>query len=766
MPRTFSALAILIGLIGAPVFLAAQVPVPGSVASSRSATGRPSAPQGRAAGTDDSYMAADAGVLTGHPAILPAKAVAPPEIDGRLDDATWQAAARITTFIQQEPVEGAPASEATEVTLAYDRDNLYVGIYAHYADVNVIRANHVDRDQTGDDDTVSIYIDPFRDQQRAYVFSVNGYGVQSDAIAGSDGGRDSSWNQLYRSAGRLVRDGWTAELAIPFKSLRYPARSEGDTHRWGFQIRREIESRDEASVWAPISRDIPGFLKQMGLLEGLTGLSRSRNLEVQPTVTVIDGGTLDRGSGVFARETEPQAGANVKYGLTSNLTLDVTFNPEFSQIESDRPQIEVNQRFPLFFSELRPFFIEGQEIFQLPGPVTFVHTRTIVDPRYGAKLSGKVGRTTLGFVVANDEAPGKVDDRADPAFGRSATTVIGRARYDLYSESFVGVIATDREFLDRYSRLGGVDGNFRLGVNHRFGFRAIASDRRDERGTRNTGTLLDMAFRKEGRNLSYAVTHYEIEPGFGTDAGFVRRVDTKQTSLSVDYRWWPESWITDWGPSGDYSRNYDYAGVLQNEKYSASADIGFARNIGADIGVVREMERFGGVDFWKTRASFSGHIDTSRVVSLGGSYNAGDQIRFVDDPFLARGTEFSVDLTLRPFSRLQSRIDLDSSRLVDQRAGGGSGVEVFDVKTYRALTTYQFTNRLLVRNIAELNSFNKTLGLNLLLTYRVNAGTVFFAGYDDRYQQGGRIDATRFPVNAYQRTNRALFTKFQYLFRY
>ena len=349
-----------------------------------------------------------AGSTPPHPSVTVKRAAEPPSIDGRLDDPVWQTATRITRFVQESPLEGAPATEQTEIWIAYDSQRLYFGIYAHYTDPRIIRANRVDRDQTGRDDRVSFFFDPFLDQQRAYVFSVNGYGVQGDSLmsagGGGGGGRgggpggggpdgDSSWDALFSSAGRLVADGWTAELSIPFKSLRYPATREGEAHRWGFQIRRDIEGKNESVVWAPVSRDIPGLLRQMGTLDGLTNLSTSRNLEFLPTFTAIRPSAIDTSTGRLAHvDSKPQAGMNIKYGLTSNLTADFTANPDFSQIESDRQQIEVNQRYPIFFPELRPFFLEGQEIFNVPGPVNFTHTRTIVDPRVGAKLSGKMGR--------------------------------------------------------------------------------------------------------------------------------------------------------------------------------------------------------------------------------------------------------------------------------------------------------------------------------------------------------------------------------------
>ena len=291
--------------------------IPGSAAEG--GAGVPT-PAGGVAGLG---VASGAGILTGRPSVRPERTAAAPRIDGTLDDPVWERATRISNFVQQRPLDGAPATEDSEVYIAYDNDNLYFGIRAHYSDPALIRANRADRDQTFIDDTVAVYFDPFLDQQRAYVFSVNGYGVQADSLlessaqrmsgGGGGGGRpgggggrtpgsgrggmsaalaaslgapptgDLSWDALFDSAARLVADGWTAEMAIPFKSLRYPERRPGEPHRWGFQIVRTIFGKDEADVWSPVSRGVAGFLTQMGLLDGLTNLSTSRNLEILPT---------------------------------------------------------------------------------------------------------------------------------------------------------------------------------------------------------------------------------------------------------------------------------------------------------------------------------------------------------------------------------------------------------------------------------------------------------------------------------------------------
>ena len=746
------------------------------------------------AGAPAAAPAVSAGILTGRPNVTATRFDTPPTIDGQLDDAIWQRAAVITEFVQTSPVEGAPATEDTEVYIAFDSTHLYIAMYAHYSNPGMMRANRVDRDRASfSDDTISVYFDTFLDQQRAFVFTLNGYGVQGDSLmgggrgGGSRGGSgrtprgDSSWDALFDSGGTLVDDGWTAEMAIPFKSLRYPS---GDTHRWGFQIARSIRGKPETVVWSPVSRDVAGFMPQMGLLDGLRGLSTSRNLEILPTVTAIQVGSLDPSTGGFEEERQPEGGVNLKYGLTSNLTLDFTYNPDFSQIESDRPQIEVNRRFPLFFSELRPFFLEGQEIFNIRGPVNLIHTRTIVDPRYGAKITGKVGKTTLGLLVANDEAPGKVDQylvppgtprddgevdaggQLDPAFGRSANSVIGRVRYDLYSESHIGAIATDREFLDSYSRLTGLDGRFRLNATTSADFMAISSQNRGLDGDETSGRMFDLGLRHNGRNLSYSISGYSLDPEFDTRVGFVRRRDIRRVSSNVSYRWWPESWIINWGPSLNYSKNWNFDDVLEDAETRMRLNVSFAKNIRFNGDVRREMERFGGIDFFKTRYSLGGNVNTSRVVSFGGSFNWGDQIRFSDTPFVGPGSRGNMFMSLRPFSRLSTSLNVNTSRLIDPF----DQTEIFDVKIFRASTTYQFTDRLLLRNIMEHNTFSGTLGVNLLVTYRVNSGTVVYIGYDDRYKQGDLIfaddDEPLFFTTDLERTNRAFFIKISYLFRY
>jgi hypothetical protein len=247
-----------------------------------------------------------------------------------------------------------------------------------------------------------------------------------------------------------------------------------------------------------------------------------------------------------------------------------------------------------------------------------------------------------------------------------------------------------------------------------------------------------------------------------TDLGFVRRVDQRNTFANISYRWWPQKWIINWGPRLNYNRGHDYRGFLTDQQTGANVFFDFARNIALGVQINRDFERYREIDFVKRRFRFNGRIATSRRISISGNVNTGDEIRFTENPYLGSEAGYDVSVTLRPVSRLESAIMLDTNRFVDVR----NDSQVFDIKILRATTTYQFTDRLLVRNILEHDSFDKKLGANVLVTYRVNSGTAFYVGYDDRYRQGDMIDATVFPGTQYRRTNRALFTKLQFLFRY
>src|SRR6266404_1257590 len=331
----------------------------------------------------------------------------PPVIDGKLDDEVWKQAVVLRDFLQVSPGDNIAPSKPTEMMIGYDARTFYMA-FRCYDEPDKVRATVAKRDQVFGEDNVRVFLDTFNAQRRAYVLGFNPLGVQADGIMTEGSGTDFSVDIVMESKGMLTSDGWTLEVAIPFKSLRYEA---GNGKLWGIDVWRNIDRfNDEIDSWMPNSRDISSQLSQEGHLTGLEGISTERTLEIIPSLTVSETGKriaalpagaagLDPGRFVNERlKFDP--GVSVKFGLTPTVTLDFTLNPDFAQVEADQTVVTANQRFPIFFEEKRPFFLEGIDIFKTP--LQPVHTRAIVDPDAAAKLTGKRGRNTFGFLVASD----------------------------------------------------------------------------------------------------------------------------------------------------------------------------------------------------------------------------------------------------------------------------------------------------------------------------------------------------------------------------
>jgi hypothetical protein len=342
--------------------------------------------------------------------------------------------------------------------------------------------------------------------------------------------------------------------------------------------------------------------------------------------------------------------------------------------------------------------------------------------------------------------------------------VLGRVKYDLYRNAHVGGLFTDREFMGNYSRLVAFDTALPFAATRNAGYRFYKSEQ-DENGVRKCGWAMEATVRQNSRHFNWGAVSTWLSPEFASQLSFVRRVNTIENRYNVSYRWWPETWIRNWGPGFNIGWLNDYDRVLQNSTdWNPSVSFTFARNITLNTSIARTMELYRDIDFHKTSWSVSGSVNTSQKVLFSANFTHGDEIRFIANPFLGRLMDYGVTATFRPYSRLQAVLKADGNRFRDPV----NHAQEFHVKILRSTTTYQFTPRLLIRNIWELNAglgSNHTLFENILVTYRVNSGTVFYLGYDDRYKEGSAVNAQIFSDPTYRRTNRAVFTKIQYLFR-
>lgn len=441
------------------------------------------------------------------------------ELDGKLDEPVWQQAAVLDGFHQYQPVDSRPAEERTAVRVWYAPNAIYFGITAWDKEPAGIRATVADRDNLDTDDRVTIYLDTFNDKRRAFFFTVNPIGSQEDGVrseggftAGSlqGGTTDKSPDYLWQSKGVVTDSGYVVEIRIPFKSLRYPG--NGD-QTWGIQVTRIVQRTGYQDTWTDTRRANASFLLQEGSITGLHNLQSGITTELQPFVTAQANG-VRTSSGQFEREDiDPSAGANLRLGITSNLSLDATYNPDFSQIESDASLVTVNERFALFFPEKRPFFLEGIELFATPNQL--VYTRQIVDPIAGGKVTAKFGRYNIANLNAMDQAGGP-----DAFFS------ITRVRRDIGTNSTAGVTLTSRGQGGGYNRLVAGDARYVFGKLYYVAGQLGGSWTRDNpAGSVRSSPLWEGEFDRTGRSWGFNYKLTGIGEDFEARSGFVPRND-------------------------------------------------------------------------------------------------------------------------------------------------------------------------------------------------------------------------------------------------
>jgi hypothetical protein len=491
-----------------------------------------------------------------------------PVIDGQLNDAIWRTAAVFGDFLQIQPGDNVAPSSPTEVMIGYDAKNLYIAFRVKQ-DRDKIRATVARRDNIFNDDYVGVYLDTFNDQRQAYVIFWNPLGVQADGTFSESNGEDYSVDLVMDSKGVLTEDGFTIEAAIPFKSLRYEA---GKDKQWGIHIFRRIKyNNNELVSWMRGDRSASGSLNKAGHITGLEDIATTRQPEINPSFTVSQTGrrsryTFDNNpAGRYVNEgVKGDFGMTAKFSLTPTITLDFAYNPDFAQVEADAPVTSANQRFPIFYAEKRPFFLERIDIFQTP--MNVVNTRAIVDPDIAAKITGRKGKNTFGVLYASDNNPGNYseDERetllvcrrqrlTDPGricrderfMDKNADIGVLRFKRDIGKENNIGFFATTYNFVDRHNHTGGLDGRFRFDSKTVAEFQVVGTNTRGnfydpnlDRSQYRTGNGLGYSVwvERAGRNLymNYLATGRTRD--YRADVGFTQRTDTNYLGSYIQYK--------------------------------------------------------------------------------------------------------------------------------------------------------------------------------------------------------------------------------------
>ncbi len=598
----------------------------------------------------------------------------PPVIDGKLDDEIWKQAVVLKDFYQIRPGDNIAPSKATEVLIGYDSKNLYFGFHCYDDEPDKVRATVAKRDEVFGDDNVRVFLDTFNDQRRAYVLGWNPLGIQQDGIMTEGSGTDFSVDIVMESKGMLTKDGWTVEVAIPFKSLRYEA---GKGKLWGLSVVRNFfRFNDEMDSWLPISRDISSNLAQEGHLTGLEGISTERTLEIIPSLTLSETGKRVSALSAAQRVANPamldpgrmlnepikqDIGVTMKYGITPTVTLDLAINPDFAQVEADQTVVTANQRFPIFFEEKRPFFLEGIDIFQTR--LQAVHTRAIVDPDIAVKLTGKRSRNTFGLLLASDNAPGNFvgDERKDPVnlrfLDKNAYIAIARVKHDVGKQSSIGFIATSYNFIEHHNQLGGFDGRFQIDKQTTFNFQVLGTTSRgcfnepalslhrpritdacfagfdpdpngkdpfrgaETRSYYRTGNGLgyQISYNRDGRHYYYGANGNGRTRDYRADVGFTRRTNYNNEGAYFGYNseQKPKRTLINWHYNLSADIGFDWQGRSHDNGQEAQVSFNLQKNTFFGIGMSFDYGRLFEEEFGVKRTptqlgAFAGNSERSK----------------------------------------------------------------------------------------------------------------------------------------------------------
>lgn len=682
------------------------------------------------------------------------KAVSEIEIDAVLDEAAWDRALIIDLEYETRPAENTDAPVETIGMVTYDERFVYVAFKAKDPEPQKIRAHLSDRDTAWSDDWVGIVLDTFNDERRAFEFFVNPLGVQMDMLNDDVTGReDSAWDAIWSSAGRVTEEGYVVEVAIPFYSLRFPAGHEAQT--WGVDLMRNYPRSDRVRIRSqPEDRDRNCYLCQISKMRGFENVTPGRNIEIVPTMvsTRVDE-RQDSGSTQLA-EGDPDSdfGLTGKWGITPNLTFLGTINPDFSQVEADVAQLDVNSQFALFFPERRPFFMDGADFFDTP--LNAVFTRNVADPDWGLKLTGKMSANGVGVFAAQDTItnlifPGSQGSDSGSFDFESLDSVV-RYRRDVGDNSAIGALVTDRAGDDYSNLVAGLDGTIRFMESNSVSFQYLSSQTEypteivDEYG-QPEGSFRDDAYRvglnHNSRNWNAYAQYQDIGTDFRADMGFMPRVDYTFLLGGVERIWWgeEENWWTSFRLGGDWDLTEDQSGQQLEKEAEIWTLINGPRQSWLWLDVGTRDQFFDGVEFNdQTYVNTWFEIQPTGDFFLGMFTGFGDAVdfantrpaeRFVFEPQIRYNIGKHVKINL---SHELQQLDVEGGELFEANLTQLRLVYQFNVRMFARVIT-QYTD--IVRDPSlyedEVDARTEQVFNQLLLSYKLNPRTVAFVGYSD-----------------------------------
>jgi len=704
-------------------------------------------------------------------AIQARKVAKKPRIDGILEEEPWQGPAIKKDFITYDPLFGEKLPQETEAWLAYDSKYLYFAFRCHDTEPEKIQTAITRRDNVLYDDWVSVSIDTAGSGQTAYVLYVNPHGIQADALVSSAAsGEDIAPDFVWESAGRLTGKGYDVEIALPLKSISFKS---GREVKMGVMFRRRINRLGFIGAWPAIGVGHSILDSQTRVV--FQELSKQVRLEVLPSLTAVD--NRERISPDRWGETDKSSGFGVglKYGLTSSITADITINPDFSQVESDAFQVEVNQRYPLFYSEKRPFFMEGADIFKfytLPTGffTTPVHTRNILDPAWGAKVTGSLDKFSFGLLSAGDDWPGQSwDDGVNPNGGKQALFGVARGKYSLGKDSYVGFIYSGREFAGQYNRVAGADFGYWLGKNQRLNASFLhsfsaAADGNQSDAKKSSNANLEYAFNTKPFGLTAVFEH--IGTQFQMDTAYIQRLGINNAILDLACNFYPDAQKTPWLKMVIPSTTFRYT----HDLFSGKDDLyfgGYLYFVTTSEGLLilnynYNREYWQGEEFNLQEFRLNFGLRLSKWFKIGGGYSYGDRIYYPAIPaFKGRGNYLVLYTTLQPNRKINQYFFFTYADLTR------AGQKIYDINLLYSRTTYQFNKYFFLRAVVQYNSYLKRVLTDFLGSFTLIPGTVLHIGYGGLYEQRDWLDNQwLYRQGDMLDIKRSFFAKISYLWRF
>jgi len=692
-----------------------------------------------------------------------------PVIDGVLNDAAWQRPPLpLGEWLTYNPTFGNPMAQRTTVWAVSDNTGLYFAYHCTDPDPEKIKTSISRRDTTFNDDWIGLSLDSLGGHQSAIELFVNPDGIQSDILNSSTSGEDPSPDWVWQSAAKRTKDGYDVEIKIPYKSIRFKSGAEV---RMEVLFLRRVSRLGTSASWPNLEPGKSIFTLHAPLI--VHDVRQPLTLEVIPNGTYSFNqfrSAPDRWRG----ESDPKGGVTAKYGITSTVTLDGTIYPDFSQVESDAFQMEVNQRYPIFYSEKRPFFMEGMGTFNLAGVggdanmMTAVHTRRIVDPLFGVKVTGTVGKVTFGTLSSSDRSPGNAD-QSDPLFEKKQYFNIARALYSVGKGSYVGGLATDTELGAGHNRVVAGDLSLFLGSHQQLSATAIATDSRDPDGSNSRNGMAGQAsysYSTKRRIFITQLEHYDKD--FRMDTAFYNRTGITTNWTYYSQNFYPDEkrypWFKKFSPFVWVHAARDRIQGGNEYWLLGGVRMNFTRQGFFRLDYGKGQEAWAGRTFHNHQIRVMGEAQLYRWLNLSGYASLGRSIFYdPDDPFSGNSKNFHMEAMFQPGPKLSQTISYD--RALFNRISDGS--RVFTVDIINTKTTYQFNRRFSLRAIERYDSSRKCVMMDYLASYEPIPGTVAYAGYGALFDRQ-EWDGSEFKPGQgeYLNTQRGVFLKVSYLYRF